>query len=152
MFAIGRDDKFTFTTRFNAVFFHQSPYAFFLNPHTRGLQLAPYLWPPIFSFTVSMYRFDVHQQRFIIDPLIGQRWVICATTHLSFKVTAATNLQYIALQGDRPMIFVPLYPCVLHVDSRAKYAVDFFNMSRSILTRTSSALKRANSICSGLTG
>ena len=41
---------------------------------------------------------------------------------------------------------------LLHTDSRAKYAVAFFKMSRCILTRASSALKRASSICFALTG
>jgi len=41
---------------------------------------------------------------------------------------------------------------VLHTDSRAKYAVIFLIISRSILTSASSALKCANSIYSVHTG
>ena len=85
------------------------------------------------------------------------------------KVAAGTDSQDAALQSDGPLVFVPGDPgiprgfplVILHSASFAKYApeeiplgdaVAFFRMSRSILTRASSALSRARSICSALTG
>lgn len=58
------------------------------------------------------------------------------------------HTQHFARQCDRPMGLVFGDPGVPHSDSRAKYAVAFFKMSRSILTLDNSARSRASSICS----
>ena len=94
------------------------------------------------------------QQRFIAQSHVGARLgglVSTFATHV-LDEAAGAHAQHLASEGDRPMLLVPLYPGVLHFDTRAKYAVAFPRMSRSILSRAFSARSLASSICSGRTG
>jgi hypothetical protein len=100
-----------------------------------------------------MHSFDVNQQSSVADDALGGNlWIIHNSSPLMSKVTTSTDIEHFALPPNRPTAFVPFNPGVLHTDSRAKYAVAFLKMSRSIFTFASSALSRVNSICSALTG
>jgi hypothetical protein len=68
------------------------------------------------------------------------------------KVATGAYPQYSTANVHRPALFMLSYPGVFHCDSRAKYAVAFFKMSRPILNLAFSALSLASSICSALTG
>ena len=101
-----------------------------------------------------MYSSNVYQQGFVTDAFVGV-WLAGFTRIFAMpvlKVAAGADAQDGAADCDWPQAFVAGYPRVLHRVSRAKYAVAFFKMSRSILTRDSSARSRANSICSAVTG
>ena len=98
---------------------------------------------------------DVYQQGFVADasahPRLAGLIRVLTTPVLEVAVFGA-HTQHFARQCDRPMGLVFGNPGVPHSDSRAKYAVAFFKMLRSIVTRASCARSRANSICSALTG
>src|ERR1039458_7407258 len=66
-------------------------------------------------------------------------------------VARDAHQQHPALHTDRPDQLVALNKGVLHFWPFAKYAVAFPRMSRSIVTRASSARRRLISICSALT-
>lgn len=152
MLAVGGYDEFTLPARFDVVFLHESSNPFFPNSNTICPKFSPNPWPAIFAFAGCMHSLDVNQQSSVADALAGNRWIIRNSSPLMFKVTASTDIEHFALSANRPTAFVPFNPGVLHTDSRAKYAVAFFKMSRSIFTFASSALSRVNSICSALTG
>src|SRR5665811_221324 len=119
-----------------------------------SLTFFPHLGPAVFLFDFGVDGLDVYQQGFVADAFVypwltGLGGVFSAPV---FKVATGTDLQHLAGQCDRPLGLVVGNPGVLHSDSRAKYAVAFFKMSRSIFTLDNSARNRANSINSGLTG
>src|ERR1039457_388379 len=66
-------------------------------------------------------------------------------------VARDAHQQHPALHTDRPDQLVALNKGVLHFWPFAKYAVAFPRMSRSIVTRASSARRRLFSICSAVT-
>ena len=57
-------------------------------------------------------------------------------------VAAPMNRHHPAQGADRKLLFIRLDESVPHMDSLAKYAVAFFRMSRSSVTRFNSALRR----------
>src|SRR3954453_19541321 len=65
--------------------------------------------------------------------------------------TGYADLEYPALHTDRPGPPIAFDEGILHFWPFAKYAVAFPKMSRSIVTRASSARKRLISICSAVT-
>lgn len=146
--------RFPFTSGLDAMQLHQLSDALFTHAHTACHQLFPHFWPAVFLFDLSVDGQEVHQQGFVADALLYTRFAGRADIFATpvFKVATGADLQYLATQCDRPVGLVSCNPGVLHRDSRAKYAVAFFKMSRSILTLDSSARSRASSICSGLTG
>src|SRR5580692_6520619 len=62
-----------------------------------------------------------------------------------------THSQHLALHANRPLKSMTFDEGILHFWPLAKYAVAFPKMSRSIVTRASSARKRLISICSAVT-
>src|SRR5665213_2581199 len=66
-------------------------------------------------------------------------------------ISRSAHAQNPALHAHRPTQLVLLDPGVLHRCTFAKYAVAFPSMSRSIVTRASSARRRLTSIRSALT-
>jgi hypothetical protein len=152
--AVGSHDKLAFAPGTDAVFPHQTTYPFLTHAVTSCHKFFLHFWPTVFTFDLCVDGADVGQQSFVAHALEGARLAGFpqAFTPSMLKVAAGADAQYVAGQRDGPMGFVTGYPGVLHRDSRAKYAVAFFRMSRSIFTRASSALSRANSICSGFTG
>lgn len=62
------------------------------------------------------------------------------------------DAQHSALHADGPTVSMGQDKGVPQLDAFAKYAVAFPRISRSILTRASSARRRLISICSALTG
>ena len=94
----------------------------------------------VFAFVGGMHCLDVNQQGGITEALARRNWMIRGFAPLTLEVAAGADVQHFALQRDRPTIFMPLNPGIPHADSRAKYAVAFFNISRSILTRASAVM------------
>jgi hypothetical protein len=136
------------------VLLHKAAYPLFAHAVAACNQFFPHLGPTVFLFDLCMDGPNVDQQGFITDALV-RPWLAGLVRILAppvLKVAAGADAQYVAGQRDGPASFVAGNPGVLHIDSRAKYAVAFFKISRSIFTRASSALNRASSICSGLTG
>lgn len=152
MLVVRGGNKFTFPPRFDAVPLHEPLDTFFTYLDAVCPQLFPDSRPAVFAFAARMGCLDMNQQRFIAGALAGVRWRGSIFAALMLKISAGTDTQHFTLHGDRPLLLVTPNPGVLHADSRAKNAVAFFKMSRSILTRASSALNCANSICSALTG
>lgn len=150
--AVGSHDEFTFSTYFDAVFFHEPPNPLFPNSQAISPKFSSDSRPTIFAFSGGMHCFDVNQQYGITETIDSHLQTIRNFSPPMFKVTASADIQYFALQYDWPTSFVPFNPGVLHIDSRGKYAVAFLRMSRSIFTLASSVLSRVNSICSALTG
>ena len=102
----------------------------------------------------TSYLHILGQQRFIAQSHVGTRLrglVSTFATHV-LEETAGADAQQVTGKRYRPPLFVIGNPGVLHFDTRAKYAVAFPRMSRSILSRAFSARSLASSICSGLTG
>ncbi|RMT39722.1 hypothetical protein ALP48_02920 [Pseudomonas syringae pv. solidagae] len=78
------------------------------------------------------------------------RAINCTASLVAMKA-GRTDAQHPALHTDRPETAMSKDERVLQLDAFAKYAVAFSRMSRSILTRASSARRRLISICSGVT-
>ena len=91
---------------------------------------------------------DVHQQRVVAEVATLGR---AGRPHEVLVVPGHAGLQHPALHRDRPDAAVSVDEGVLQLCAFAKYAVAFPRMSRSILTRASSARSRLISICSALT-
>ena len=67
-------------------------------------------------------------------------------------VATGADLQLFTQHRFRPSPVVSIDESVLHVDCFAKCAAAFLKVSNPILVLASSARKRANTICSGVTG
>ena len=154
MCAVGGDDKFPLAPCLDAMALHQPLDAFLSDPNASGLKFFPHAGPAVFGFDFSMDDSDVSQQGCVGDALT-RPWMGRLVRRLAppvFKVAAGADFQDFAGQRDRPLRFVRSNPGVLHRSFCAKYAVAFFTRSHSIFGRAFSALKRANSIYSALTG
>lgn len=81
---------------------------------------------------------------------IGQALAIRRAAALPCPVAAEAHIQRRAHRRQRVGSPLPVNPGVLHSASFAKYAVAFFRISHSILSRAFSAFKRDSSICSGV--
>ena len=129
-------------------------YPHFADPMSTRHQFPPHLGPAELPFDFCMDGANVRQQCFVAHAFVSTGLTgfggFLASTVL--KVAAGAHAQHLAGQGDGPVGFVAGNPGVLHSDSRAKYAVAFFRISRSIVMRANCALRRASSICSALTG
>lgn len=75
----------------------------------------------------------------------------CTADLLAVKA-GSTDTQHPALHANRPETPMIKDECVLQLDAFAMYTVTFSRMSRSLLTRASSARRRLIFICSGVTG
>ena len=118
----------------------------FIMRHTRSL---PTRMPRATSFFRILGR-----QRLFAQSHVGARLqglVSTFATHVLEKAAGA-DAQQVKNKRYRPPLFVIGNPGVLRFDTRAKYAVAFPRMSRSILSRVFSVRSLASFICSGLTG
>jgi len=88
---------------------------------------------------------DVGNLGFVADALDRALpgWFIRDPAPQILQVTAHANTEQITVQRHPPTLFMTRYSGVLHEDSLAKYAVAFFKMSRSILSRAFSARRGA---------
>ena len=133
---------------------HELSDTLFAHADASGHQFFPHLGPAVFLLDLGVDGLDVHQQRFVANAFVGTCFTGLGAAFAMpvFKVATGADLQHLAGQCGRPLDFMFGNPRVLHSDSRAKYAVAFFKMSRSIVTRANCARSRASSICSGETG
>src|SRR5580704_9385433 len=143
-----RDPETPLAASTNAVFLHQPLDPLFAHANAALDQLPPDPRPAISSAMFRIHRADVRQQRRIRQmPTPGD---LPPPSTLLMKAGYA-HLQYPALHTNRPDPPVTFNKGVFHFWPFAKYAVAFPRMSRSMVTRASSARKRLISICSAVT-
>src|SRR5271163_2295493 len=111
------------------------------------LQLPPHARPSTGPARLGVNRADFDQQGCLAqmaarEDLLSPRMVLA--------ISRPAHAQNPALHAHRPKQLVLLDPGVLHRCTFAKYAVAFPKISRSIVTRTSSARRRMFSIRSAL--
>ena len=138
VFAVGGEHELSLATGLDAVLLHRAPHALLADTQA----LAPS------SFHI------LGQQGFVADALVGARlgWLLSSFAPHVLEEAAGAHAQHVTGEGHRPMLLVPRYPGVLHLETRAKYAVAFPRMSRSILSLAFSARSLASALCSGLIG
>lgn len=146
--AVGSHDKLPLAPGLDAVVLHRPTNALLAHPDAPRQQLLPHLGPAVLLLDLGVDGPNMGQQRLVADALASTRngRLVSALAAKVLKVATGAHAQCVACQRNRPPRFLARYPGVLHVDSLAKYAVAFFKMSRSILTRASSARSRASSI------
>src|SRR5664280_1775311 len=132
----------------NAVLLHQPLHPQLANANALRPQLPPDARPSIRSAILRIDGADVNQQCFVAE--VAAPGNIHAPRQM-FMVARDAHHQHPALHTDRPDQLVALNKGVLHFWHFAKYAVAFPRMSRSLVTRASSARRRLFSICSALT-
>src|ERR1700747_1464436 len=128
-------------------FLHQPLHALLAHPQASLAQLTPDARPAVSAACLGMHRTNVHKQRFI-----------CQVTTLRdlrppqavLVIACGADPEHAALHTDRPDRTMSIDKGVSHFWPFAKNAVAFPNMSRSIVTRASSARKRRISICSAV--
>src|SRR5690606_15444165 len=144
MLAVGRGNILAFDPATHAMGLHQQPHPFLAYTQPSATQLLMDSWPTIFPLDLAVDGSDVNQHPLIRQPPARRS----AATALPTVVAALTDSQHPANRPDRPVALHFLNPGVLCSVSCAKYAAAFFAISRSILSCTTSARKRAISICS----
>ena len=108
---------------------------------TQGKQVIPYFAIAIDRATFEPGLFDVAEQPFVFDRA-------GAVGRLQPGVIAARmNHHHLAETPHREVTLRFPDKCDPHSDVLAKYAAAFFKMSRSSVTRLSSALRRRISVC-----
>src|SRR5690606_25672546 len=107
--------------------------------------------PSIFFFDFSVNSSNIGQDAFIAKPARAARWRPLAATTPPVEESAVADIEHWAHRPDGPVRLHFLNPGVPCSVSCAKYAAAFFAISRSIVSRAFSALRRAISICSGVT-
>src|SRR5579863_9374538 len=132
----------------NAVFLHQSLHPLFAHANAALDQLPPDARPTVGAAMFRVHRADMRQQRGITQmPPRGD----LPPPHQMLMKAGHAHYQHPALHTDRPDPPMAFDEGILYFWPFAKYAVAFPRMSRSIVTRASSARKRAISICSAVT-
>lgn len=131
-----------------AVQLHEPLDALLASPDAPGQQFLPRPGPTVAATGLGVDGSDVDQQRVVAEVATLGR---AGRPHEVLVVPGHAGLQHPALHRDRPDAAVSVDEGVLQLCAFAKYAVAFPRMSRSILTRASSARSRLISICSALT-
>src|ERR1017187_8106048 len=144
----GGNAETSLATRLNAVLLHQSLHPQLAHANPLRPQLSPDARPPIRTPILCIDGADVNQKCFVAE--VAALGNIHATRQM-FMVARDAHQQHPALHQDRLDQLVALNKGVLHFWHFAKYAVAFPRMSRSIVTRASSARRRLFSICSAVT-
>ena len=148
MSAIGGDAGTPPAASANIMLLHQLLHPLFAHANALGTQCAPDARPTISSMMGHIHSANMHHQRFraqVTAPGDLQ------STNKALVVASHTYPKHPALHADRPHPPVASNLRVLQFCPLAKYAIAFPRMSRSIVTRASSARKRLISICSAVT-
>src|SRR5271170_9067 len=111
------------------------------------LQLPPHARPSIGPARLGVHRANLDQQRRLAQMAAREHLL---SPRMVLAISRRAHAQNPALHAHRPKQLVLLDPGVLHRCTCAKYAVAFPRISRSIVTRASSARKRMFSIRSAL--
>ena len=147
--AIGRyDAKAPLPAGLNAMLLHEPLHTLLTHANAPCQQLPPDARPAVGSPIFCEDSTNMRQQR-----LVGQMAALgnlLTPRHVLMKA-GYTHSQHPALHANRPLKSMTFDEGILHFWPLAKYAVAFPKMSRSIVTRASSARKRLISICSAVT-
>src|ERR1700679_4030581 len=147
--AIGRcDAKAPLPAGLNAMLLHEPLHTLLTHANAACQQLPPDARPAVGSPIFCVDSANLRQQRLVgqmaaLGNLLTPRHVLMKAGH--------THSQHPALHANRPLKSMTFDEGILHFWPLAKYAVAFPKMSRSIVTRASSARKRLISICSAVT-
>src|SRR5215210_4749753 len=107
-----------------------------------GVQLYPGLLRPVGFACLGVHPQDLAKQL----PLAQSASPGCSCPPL--VIAAARYVEHRAHALEREPRLMVAHECVPHRRSLAKYAAAFFKISRSSVTRLSSAFNRASSLCS----
>ena len=141
VFAVGGDHELSLAPGFDTVLLHHAPHALLADTDASGHQFLSHLGPAVLLLDLGVDGPDMGQQGFIADALVGARpgWLLSAFAPHVLEEAAGAHAQHVTGERYRPVLLVPLYPGVLHFETRAKYAVAFPRMSRSIRSLAFSA-------------
>ena len=144
---VGRDGEVVLTARGDlkaifafgtqAVLVHQGLQSMFSHTNTRVAQLAQDAGTTVALACVRLHGLDMNEQRIVAEETTWPRARLACEMCV---VSACADLKHPALHGDWLDLPMTLDEGVLHFTTFAMYAVAFPKMSRSILTRVSSAL------------
>ena len=130
----------------NAMPRHQPLHPLFAYADAPVAQFSPNAWPPVGSPILRKYSADGNQHCLIAQVSALENMPAASKV---FMIAGHAHPEHPALHADGATRRLGSIG-VLHFRSFAKYAVAFPRMSRSILTRASSARNRAFSICRAL--
>src|SRR5580698_9325072 len=136
----GRDPETALAACPYAMPLHQPLHPLFAYADAPVAQFLPNARPPVGSPILREYGADVNQHCLIAQVAAFENMPAASKV---FMVARHAHPQHRALHADGPHPPIPFDKGVLHFRSFAKYAVAFPRMSRSILTRASSARNRA---------
>src|SRR5260370_38240616 len=131
----------------DTVLLHEALHRLLADADALSMQFAPDARPAVSSAIGRIHGTNMHQQCLsaqVTTPsdLQPMNKVLVVASH--------TYPQHPALHADRPHTPIASNQGVLHFCPLAKYAIAFPRMSRSIVTRASSARKRLISLCSAV--
>src|SRR5271155_5595757 len=119
-----------------------------LHANTLSTQCAPDARPAVSSAMGHIHGADMHQQCFRAQVPTSSD---VQASNKVLMIASHAYPEHPALHADRPHPPMASNQGVLHFCPLAKYAIAFPRMSRSIVTRASSARRRLISICSAVT-
>src|SRR6201997_5122711 len=144
----GGDAETPLAASANTVLPHQLLHPLLAHADTLSTQFAPNARPAVSSAIGHIHGANLHHQCF--------RAQVPTPSHLQatdkvLMIASHAYPEHPALHTDGPHTPMASNQGVLHFCPLAKYAIAFPRMSRSIVTRASSARKRLISICSAVT-
>lgn len=148
MIAISGDLEAPLSLGKNAVQFHELLHAMLSHRSATGRKIFPGLRPALAARHLGMDGPDVKKYRVIAQMV---KFGYAGQDNKVFVLPRHAHAQHAAQHRDRPNAMMALDEGVLQIDTRAKYAVAYPRVPRSIFKRANSARSRLISICSELT-